>query len=259
MSCRNLRWVMTRIRRAINTYKMIESKDRIAVGISGGKDSVTLLYLLSLLKNYSAFDFTLVPIHLSLGWESLGLSSPDLSPIEDFCSRLSLNLHIKKTQISEVIFVARQESNPCSLCAKMRRGALHNAALELGCNKVALGHHLDDAVETLFLNLFYTGRFSSFSPNTYLSRKNLVLIRPLVYLREQTITKLANKKNLPIITNPCPADKQSKRHEVKKIIHHLESYYPDIREKILTALVNLDQESRWSTRSISNTCKILKT
>ncbi|MGI6648863.1 MAG: tRNA 2-thiocytidine biosynthesis TtcA family protein [Bacillota bacterium] len=245
LSLAYLRWILSRVRRAIKDFSLIEPNDRIAVGISGGKDSIALLHLLARLRSYRGFNFELIPIHLSLGWEGLGLMGPELPPLQQYCANLNLPLYIEKTQIAEIVFVARQESNPCSLCAKMRRGALHNTALALGCNKVALGHHADDVVETLFLNLFYTGKLGTFSPRTYLSKKNLVLIRPMVYLPERALQSLTRSLNLPIIVNPCPASGQTKRQEMKKIVNFLESRYPDVREKVLTALGNRDLDEQW--------------
>jgi tRNA 2-thiocytidine biosynthesis protein TtcA len=239
------KWVRTRLRRAIQDFNLIEPGDRIAIGVSGGKDSMALLYLLANLKYYRGFHFSLVPIHLVLGWESLGLTNPNLEVLKTSCSSLSLPLHVETTQIAEIVFQARQETHPCSLCAKMRRGALHNAAVNLGCNKVALGHHADDVVETLFLNLFYTGQLATFSPRTYLSKKNLVLIRPLVYLPEKALTDLARTHSLPTLHNPCPASGRTKRQEVKHIVHLLEAYYPDIRDKVLTALGNRSLDGIW--------------
>ena len=244
----HLRWMQARARRAINNFNLIESGDRIAVGISGGKDSTALLYLLASIRNYRGFDFSLVPIHIDPGWNGLGLNPPNLRPLQELCSSLSLKLHIEETQIAEIVFVARAESNPCSLCAKMRRGALHNAALDLNCNKVALGHHADDVVETLFLNLFYTGKLGTFSPRTYLSKKDLVLIRPMVYLAEPAVETLINQLELPVAANPCPASGNTKRQEIKQVVHLLESYYPDIREKVLSGLGNLDLDEQWIRR-----------
>ncbi len=244
----HLHWMQTRIRRAIRDFNLIEPGDRIAVGISGGKDSTALLYLLASIRDYRGFDFSLFPIHVAPGWGGLGLNPPDLTSLEAFCAGLSLKLHREETQIAEIVFAARAETNPCSLCAKMRRGALHNAALALNCNKVALGHHADDVVETFFLNLFYTGKLGTFSPRTYLSKKNLVLIRPMVYLAEPAVETLATQLQLPVAANPCPASGQTKRQEIKQLVQTLAANYPDLREKVLTGLGNLDLDEIWNQR-----------
>lgn len=244
----HLHWMQTRIRRSIRDFNLIEPGDRIAVGISGGKDSTALLYLLASIRKFRGFNFSLFPIHVAPGWGGLGLNTPDLTALETFCTGLSLHLHREETQIAEIVFKARAETNPCSLCAKMRRGALHNAALALNCNKVALGHHADDVVETFFLNLFYTGKLGTFSPRTYLSKKDLVLIRPMVYLAEPAVETLTAQLQLPVVANPCPASGRTKREEIKQLVQTLEANYPDLREKVLTSLGNLDLDEIWNRR-----------
>jgi len=225
------KWFLTKVKRAIIDFKMIEDGDKIAVGISGGKDSIALLFILSLLKKWSNFRFELYPISLELGFGT------DFSPVQRFCDEEGLTYHVEKTQIGKIVFEVRKEKNPCALCANMRRGALHEAALKLGCNKVALGHHLDDAIETFFLNLCYTGRFDTFKPKTFLDRTGLWLIRPMVYLHQETVAAIIKREKLPVVKNPCPASGKTKREDMKEIISFLQKRHPKIKERFLTAFL----------------------
>lgn len=202
------------MRRAIDDYNMIEDGDKIAVGISGGKDSLALLLALASYRSFSDKKFDLLGITIDMGFEGM-----DFSPIENFCKELDVPYITKKTQIAEVLFDIRKESNPCSLCAKMRRGALCELAKSEGCNKVALGHHNEDVIETFFLSLFYEGRLNSFSPVTYLSRIDLNVIRPLIYVPEGDIKGYANRASLPVVKNLCPMDGHSKRQDMKDFIN----------------------------------------
>ena len=188
-------------RRAIDDYQMIADGDKIAVGISGGKDSLALLYALAGLRRFYPNPFELVAISVDLGYEGF-----DLSKIQALCDELQVEYHIVKTDIGNIVMEERKESSPCSLCAKMRKGALNDKAKELGCNKVAYGHHMDDIIETMFLSLIYEGRFHSFSPVTYLDRMELTVIRPLMYLSEADVIGFQNKYELPVAKNPCPVD-----------------------------------------------------
>jgi tRNA(Ile)-lysidine synthase TilS/MesJ len=233
------KWFLTKVKRAIRDFKMIQKRDRIGVGVSGGKDSITMLFILNLLKKYSHLDFEIHAICLDLGWGA------DFAPLEEFCKDIGVPLHIEKTDIGPVIFQQRQEKNPCSLCSKMRGGALNNAAKELGCNVVALGHHADDAIETLLLNMVFTGKLGSFQPRIYLDRSGLTLIRPLVYLQERVIRSIVDSENLPVIHNPCPANGNTKRDEVKGLIDAMEQLIPSARENLLTALSNVDLSGLW--------------
>ena len=217
------------------------------MGISGGKDSTALLYLLSSIRNYRGFDFSLLPIHVAPGWDGLGLNPPDLTALEAFCAGLSLQLHREETQIAEIVFKERAETNPCSLCAKMRRGALHNAALALNCNKVALGHHADDVVETFFLNLFYNGKLGTFSPRTYLTKKNLVLIRPMVYLAEPTCKLWRPSSSCR--WHPCPASGGLAPGD-KAARANVSSQLPRPARKITDQPRNLDLDEIWDRRKI---------
>lgn len=226
------KWFFTRVKRSIYGYKMIAQGDRVAVGISGGKDSAALLYILSLFKKHSPLNFKLEPIYVHMGWDV------DLKPMLQLANSLDLTLHVEQTAIARVVFERRKEKNPCALCANLRRGALHQAALELSCNKVALGHHLDDAVQTFLLNLIYTGHLSTFKPVTYLDRTGLYLIRPLIQLPETVLSSLVRRENLPLLKNPCPISGKTKRNEMAELVDDLATRYPDLREKCRSALLS---------------------
>ncbi len=228
------------LRRAIEDFDMIQNGDKIAVGVSGGKDSLMLLNALSLYRYFSPVKFELYGIMLTLGFEDV-----DTSIIEQFCAKIEVPLIIKHTLIGKVVFEKRQEKNPCSLCARMRRGALHNAALKIGCKKVALGHHREDAIETFLLSLFYEGRINTFSPVTYLDRKDITLIRPLIYVPESEIKTASKKMSLPILQNSCPADGRTKRQEMKELMDYITDIIPNAREQVLTALMNREQYNLW--------------
>ena len=225
--------LMGLVRRCVDDYQMIEAGDRIAVGVSGGKDSLALLALMAGLKSYYPKPFTLEAITVDMG---LGM---DFSPVESYCQSLDIPYHCVKTQIGPIIFDIRKEKNPCSMCAKMRRGALHDALKERGFNKVALGHHYDDAVETFLLSLFYEGRISCFQPVTWLSRTELTQIRPMLYVGEKAVQSFAARMELPVVENRCPADKSTKRQEVKDLLATLQKQYPDLKTKIFGAMQRL--------------------
>ncbi len=218
------------VRRCVEDYQMIEEGDKIGVGVSGGKDSLALLVFLSELRKFHPVHFSLEAITVDMG---LGM---DYSGIEQLCQSLDVSYTLLITQIGEVIFDYRQEKNPCSMCAKMRRGALNQALLDRGMNKLALGHHYDDAVETFLMSLLFEGRISCFQPVTNLDRTGIVQIRPMLYIREQTIDNFALKHNLPVLTNRCPVDKQTKREEIKKLIYDLSATYPELKERIFGAM-----------------------
>lgn len=222
------------VRRCVDDYHMLEPGDRVAVGVSGGKDSLTLLVLLAALREYHPSHFSLEAITIDMGLEHM-----DFSPIQALCDRLNVRYTRVRTQIGPIIFDYRHEKNPCSMCAKMRRGALNQALLELGCNKVALGHHYDDAVETFFLSLFYEGRLSCFQPVTNLDRTGVIQIRPMLYIPEKTIANFAQQEQLPVVHNPCPADKHTKRQEVKDLVYELSARYPDLKERVFGAMQRL--------------------
>lgn len=222
------------IRRCADDYHMIEAGDHIAVGVSGGKDSLTLLLLLANLRKFYPKPFELEAITIDMG-----LPGMDFSGVEAFCAELGVPYTRIPTEIGPVIFDYRKEKNPCSMCAKMRRGALNQALLARGCNKVALGHHYDDAVETFLMSLIFEGRLSCFQPVTYLDRSGVTQIRPLIYAGEQRISNLAHQLELPIVENPCPQDKGSKRYEIKQLLKTLGHDYPDMRSKIFGAMQRL--------------------
>jgi tRNA(Ile)-lysidine synthase TilS/MesJ len=223
--------ILSYTRRAVDDYEMIHEGDRIAVGISAGKDSLTLLHALAGLRRFYPKRFELVAITVDMGFEGM-----DFTPIRELCERLDVPYIIAKTEISRIIFDVRKEKNPCSLCAKMRRGALHNAAKEAGCNVVALGHHFDDVVETFMLNLFYEGRIGCFQPVTYLSRKDITVIRPMIYMPEKDIRYFANRVSLPVVKSTCPADGNTERESMKQLLHTLERENKGLRYRIFGAL-----------------------
>lgn len=223
--------ILSYLRRAVDDYNMIEDGDKIAVGVSGGKDSLTLLAALANLRRFYPKSFSLEAITLDLGYDSM-----DFSPVAKLCEELNVNYHVIPTHIKEVVFDIRKEENPCSLCAKMRRGALNNAALELGCKKVALGHHNEDVTETFMLSLFYEGRINSFAPVTYLDRRQVYLIRPLIYTPEAIIKAYAKKAELPIVKNSCPADGNTQRQQIKNLVNSLNKQYPGLKDRIFGAI-----------------------
>ena len=221
--------LMGLVRRCVDDYHMIESGDKIAVGISGGKDSLVLLMLLAGLREYFDKPFELEAVTIDMG---LGM---DYSPIAGLCEKWNVPYTVVKTEIGPIIFDYRKEKNPCSMCAKMRRGALNQAILERGFHKLALGHHYDDAVETFVMSLLFEGRISCFQPVTNLDRTGIVQIRPLLYIHEKTVDNFAQRENLPVLTNRCPVDKTTKREDVKHLIFQLSQTYPDLKERIFGA------------------------
>lgn len=224
------KWFLTKVKRTIYRYSMITAGDKIAVGVSGGKDSSALLYIMWLLKHYSPLSFDFHAVFLDLGWPV------DPAPLASFCRERDIPFHVEQTAIGAIVFEHRREENPCALCAHLRRGALHGVARRLGCNKVALGHHLDDLLETFLLNWVYNGRLATFTPATHLARSGLVLIRPLIYLPEATLAGITRAENLPVMDNPCPASGKTKREEIRSLVGLMAKAYPDIREKFLTAI-----------------------
>ena len=218
------------MRRCIDDYDMIQEGDRIAVGVSGGKDSLVLLQLLAYLRKFFNKSFALEAITIDMG---LGM---DYSSIVELCRQLDVPYTIIKTEIAPIIFDHRKEKNPCSMCAKMRRGALNQAILERGFNKLALGHHYDDAVETFVMNLLFEGRIGCFQPVTNLDRTGIVQIRPMLYIHEKTADNFARRMALPVIENRCPVDKSTKREEIKQLVYELSLRYPDIKDRVFGAM-----------------------
>ena len=228
--------ILSLVRKAVDEYGMIDEGDRIAVGCSGGKDSTLLLLSLSKLSEFYPKKYSVVGIVIDPG------TGMDFSPLEGLCKGENIELIIKKTEISKIIFDIRKESNPCSLCARMRRGSLNDAALEACANKVALGHHRDDVIDTFFLSLIHESRLNTFQPVTYLSRKDINVIRPLIFVPEKDVKKTVRKYSLPVIENPCPANGNTEREAVKHVIADIDADYKGIRERIFGAIErsNLD-------------------
>ena len=226
--------MLSYVRRAVDHYHMIEEGDRIAVGVSGGKDSLALLVALAKLRAFYPQKFEIVAITLEMGYAEM-----DFSPVQALCDELGVEYIRIPTQIGPIIFDIRKEENPCALCAKMRRGALHEAAKAAGCKKVALGHHFDDVVETYMLSLFYEGRISCFQPVTYLDRTGITQIRPLLYCGEAMVRGAAARAGLPVVYNPCPANGCTKRQEIKELVRDLDRQYPGLKSRVFGAMQRL--------------------
>lgn len=228
-----LQQLLSHTRKAVDEYQMIQEGDHIAVGISGGKDSLTLLYALHGLKRFYPNHFELGAITVELGYEQC-----DFTPIKELCREMEIPYHIVKTDIAQILFEERKEKNPCSLCAKMRKGALNQAVKEIGCNKIAYAHHKDDIIETMILSLFFEGRFYSFSPKTYLDRMDLTVIRPIMFVDEADVIGFKNKYNLPVVKSACPVDGYTKRQYAKDLLADLNRQYPGIKQRMFTAILN---------------------
>lgn len=225
--------ILGHLRKAIQQYNMIQNGDRIAVGISGGKDSMVLLNGLVLLRKFIGIDYEIAGLTIDPNFNGI---SGNYSAISDFCAENNIEYHIIKTQIGEIVFDVRHEKNPCSLCARMRRGALHNSASELNCNKIALGHNFDDTVETFIMNLFSEGRIGCYSPITLLENKNLTVIRPLILATEKEIRRAVKKNNIPVIKSACPADGHTNRQKTKEFITQMEYENHGFKDRIFGAL-----------------------
>ncbi len=228
----NLQQLLSPLRRAVDDYGMINENDKIAIGLSGGKDSTALLYGLTALKKFYPKKFELEAVTVDIG------CGMDFSPLTKLCKQLEIRHTIVKTQISEIIFEHRKEKNPCSLCAKMRKGALNNAALDLSCSKIAYAHHKDDLIETMMLSLLFEGHFYCFPPVTHLDETNLTVIRPMMYIKEADITGFKNKTGFPVIKNLCPADGNTKRQYVKDLIRSISKDHPEAKERMYNAIIN---------------------
>ncbi len=237
-----LQQLLSFTRKAVDEYQMIEAGDKIAVGISGGKDSLTLLYALAGLRRFYPKPFDLIAITVDLGYEKFHTEK-----IEALCKELDVPYHVVKTDIARILFEERKESNPCSLCAKMRKGALNEAVKKLGCNKVAYAHHKDDIVETMILSLIFEGRFHSFSPKSYLDRMDLTVIRPMMYVNEADVIGFQRKYDLPVEKSRCPVDGLTKRQYAKDLIHQLELDHPGAKQRMFTAIINGNIEG-WPVR-----------
>ena len=231
------------IRRAVQDYDMINDGDKIAVGVSGGKDSVLLLVALKRLSMFYPKKFEVTGITLDSNTPGM-----DFSPIQRLCEKEQIPYIIKKTRIYDIVFNVRKEENPCSLCANLRRGALNNAALELGITKLALGHHNDDVLETFMMNLVHEGRIGCFSPVTYLDRKGVTLIRPMIYMTEGEVRACVNRNGLPVVQNPCPANGHTERQEMKNLLRSLEKDYKGVKERMFGAIQRADIDG-WSPKN----------
>ena len=228
-----LQQLLSHTRKAVDEYQMIQEGDHIAVGIYGGKDSLTLLYALHGLKRFYPNHFELSAITVDLGYEQC-----DFTPIKELCREMEIPYRIVKTDIAQILFEERKEKNPCSLCAKMRKGALNQAVKEIGCNKIAYAHHKDDIIETMILSLFFEGRFYSFSPKTYLDRMDLTVIRPIMFVDEADVIGFKNKYNLPVVKSACPVDGYTKRQYAKDLLADLNRQHPGIKQRMFTAILN---------------------
>lgn len=239
MSQRLIKRMFRQVRDANIKYKLIESGDRIAVAMSGGKDSFAMLYFIDLLLKHTPLLFEIMPVYMDLGFGN------DSSPISEFCRSMGYELLIEESNIGKVVFESRKEDNPCALCSHLRRGALSRIAVSQGCNKLALGHHLDDVVNTLFMSVLYEGRYHVFKPFTYLSRMNISVIRPLVYVEERDIKSLCSYINIQPIKNLCPADGVTKRSETAVIVNNIEQLHPGAKRKFLASIENANPADFW--------------
>ncbi len=228
-----LQRLLSLVRKACDDYSLIDANDKIAIGISGGKDSLALLYALHELQRFYPNPFEIHAFTVDLGF---GIQ--DFEAIRSLCDSFSIPHTVISTEIAEIVFETRKESNPCSLCAKMRKGALNQAAKEAGCNKIAYAHHKDDIIETMMLSLLYEGRFHTFSPKTYLDRMDLTVIRPMMYVGEADVIGFKNKYNLPVCKNPCPVDGKTKREYVKNLIRELNHETAGVKERMFRAILD---------------------
>ena len=225
--------ILSTMRKAVERYKLIENGDKIAVGLSGGKDSLVLLKALKMFQLFGVYDYQIVAVTIDIY-----SGKEDYSYLQQFCDELGVELVVEKTDINQIVFEERKEKNPCSLCAKMRRGALNSVANRLNCNKIALGHHLQDVIETFFLSLFYEGRLSTMKPKSYMSNSQTTLIRPLFLTHENSIRAVS--KDFPVKKSICPADKNSKRQDVEKMIEYINQLIPDSKKRIESAIISTD-------------------
>lgn len=232
-----LQQVLSNVRKAVDDYHMIEQGDKIAVGISGGKDSLTLLYALSNLRRFYPKSFELCAVTVDMGFHNV-----DFEEITKLCNSLEVEYTIVKTEISKIVFDIRKESNPCSLCAKMRKGALNDTLKSLGCNKIAYAHHKDDVIETMLMSLIYEGRWHTFTPVTYLDRTEITVIRPLMYMNEVDVIGFVNKYNVPVLKSPCPVDGHTKREYIKQLLRQINLANPGVKDRMFTAIQNGNME-----------------
>lgn len=227
-------------RKAVEEFGMISANDKIAVGVSGGKDSLTLLSLMAAFQKFSPKPFELAAITVDMGFDK---THDVFAPVREFCLSLGVPYFVERTDIGEILFDIRKESSPCSLCSKMRRGALNSKLKEMGFDKLALGHHKEDAIETFLLSLFYEGRLSTFAPVSFMDRTGVSLIRPMIYIGENDIAAYA--KDLPVVKNPCPADKHTKRQEMKELIKTLQKDMPFVKDRMMGAISHPERYNLW--------------
>ncbi len=239
-----LQQLLSYTRKAVDEYQMIEEGDHIAVGISGGKDSLTLLYALQGLRRFYPKHFKLSAVTVDLGYDKC-----DFTPVSSLCRQLDVPYHIVKTEIARLLFDERKEPNPCSLCAKMRKGALNQAVKKIGCNKVAYAHHKDDMIETMLLSMLFEGRFYSFSPRTYLDRMDLTVIRPMMFVDEAEVIGFQNKYSLPIVKSRCPIDGYTKRQYAKELVQQLNREHHGVKQRMFTAILNGNIKG-WPERTV---------
>ena len=237
-----MRKILSLVRKMCCEQNLISDGDKIAVGVSGGKDSLLLLTALKKLQSFYDKKFEIIAISIDLSNGQM-----DFSKIEEYCKKLDVPFYKKTTNVFEIIFEIRKEKNPCSLCANFRRGLLNSYAKELGCNKVALGHHLDDLIETFLISLFFEGRLSTFQPSTYLSRTDITVIRPMLFVSEKEI--IEKSKNLPVVKNVCPADKHTQRENVKQLLTLLDQNFENAKKKIFTAITHPERFNLWENKN----------
>ena len=233
-----MRRILSKMRKLIEEQELIKNGDKIAVGVSGGKDSLLLLKALHEYKKYFNSNFELIAIAIDLSNREM-----DYNPIKKYCEELNIEFYVENSNIFEIIFDIRKEKNPCSLCAKMRRGYLNNVAKKHGCNKVALGHHADDLIDTFLMSMFFEGRLYVLQPKTYLSQTDITIIRPLLFVQESEIKN--ESKNLPVIENKCPQNHNSQRENAKNILNKLSEIYPESKNKIINALIHSERYHLW--------------
>ncbi|MFI3228880.1 MAG: tRNA 2-thiocytidine biosynthesis TtcA family protein [Bacillota bacterium] len=234
-----MRKILGSLRRAVDDYSMIQDGDKVVVGVSGGKDSMALLTALKLYQRFSPQQFELIGVMIDLGVK--GTKQEEVDALIAYCAEKEVELHIVKTNIQEVVFDIRKESNPCSLCAKMRRGALNTKLIELGANKLALGHHSEDMVETFLLSLIYEGRLSTFQPVSYMSRTDITMIRPFIYVEEGDIRGAVERLNMPIVNNPCPMNHVSQREYMKNLVKDICKDIPFAKDRMASAITSAER------------------
>lgn len=233
--------LLSLMRKANNDYHLIEDGDKIAIGISGGKDSIALLAVLNAYRRFSPEKFDIVAINIDMGFKET--DRDEVARLKAYAEEIGVPLIIEKTDIAKIIFEERKEESPCSLCSKMRRGALNTVAIKNGCNKIALGHHSDDIIETFFLSFIYEGRLSTFMPKSYMDRTGITLIRPLIYVEEKQIIAFQNKYSLPIVHNPCPQDKHTKRQDMKELIDKIDKDFGHSKVRMLRAIFHPERNN----------------